>query len=93
MQTTLRINDQLYREAKVEAARQGVTLTRFLEEGIRLRLHQSPLQTTNPNAPYPLPVHAATTPMGVRDEEIRQIAAEGEEEKDIQGLGISSPEI
>lgn len=40
MQTTLRIDDQLYREAKSEAAREGVTLTRFLEEGIRLRLEQ-----------------------------------------------------
>ncbi len=40
MQTTLRINDQLYRRAKSEAAREGVTLTRFLEEGIRLRLEQ-----------------------------------------------------
>jgi len=40
MQTTLRINDALYREAKAEAAREGTTLTRFLEEGIRLRLGQ-----------------------------------------------------
>lgn len=40
MQTTLRLDDQLYREAKAEAAREGVTLTRFLEDGIRLRLEQ-----------------------------------------------------
>ncbi len=38
MQTTLRIDDRIYREAKAEAAREGVTLTRFLEEGLRLRL-------------------------------------------------------
>lgn len=41
MQTTLRIDDQLYREAKAEAARQGMTLTRFLEEGLRLKLRKS----------------------------------------------------
>ncbi len=38
MQTTLRIDDEPYREAKAEAARQGITLTRFIEEGLRLRL-------------------------------------------------------
>jgi hypothetical protein len=41
MQTTLRIDDQLYREAKTEAAREGITLTRFLEDSIRSRLEQS----------------------------------------------------
>jgi uncharacterized protein (DUF433 family) len=40
MQTTLRIDDELYREAKAEAAREGVTLTRFLEDGLRLRLQK-----------------------------------------------------
>jgi predicted HicB family RNase H-like nuclease len=33
MQTTLRIEDELYREAKVKAAQEGITLTRFIEEG------------------------------------------------------------
>lgn len=36
MQTTLRIDDERYREA--EAARRGITLTRFIEEGLQLRL-------------------------------------------------------
>lgn len=40
MQTTLRINEQLYREAEAEAARQGKTVTRFIEEALRLRLEQ-----------------------------------------------------
>jgi len=35
MQTTLRIDDSIYREAKAEAARSGVTLTRFIEEALR----------------------------------------------------------
>jgi hypothetical protein len=39
MQTTLRIDDTIYRQAKAEAARQGITLTKFIEEALRLRLH------------------------------------------------------
>ena len=36
MQTTLRINDKVYREAKAEAeaARRGMTITRFIEEAL-----------------------------------------------------------
>lgn len=38
MQTTLRLNDQLYRAAKARAAQEGITLTRFIEEALNLRL-------------------------------------------------------
>lgn len=38
MQTTLRLDDELYREAKARAAMLGISLTRFLEEAIRERL-------------------------------------------------------
>ncbi|MFQ5740637.1 MAG: hypothetical protein ACE5JX_16655 [Acidobacteriota bacterium] len=34
MQTSLRINDSVYREAKAQAARLGMTLTRFIEEAL-----------------------------------------------------------
>lgn len=40
MQTTLRLNDDLYREAKAEAARRGVTVTRFIEEAMRDQLRK-----------------------------------------------------
>jgi hypothetical protein len=54
MQTTLRIEDDLYREAKAEAAREGITLTRFLEEGLRMRLERkAPLPE---GKPYTFPV-------------------------------------
>ena len=39
MQTTLRIDDTIYRQAKAEAAREGITLTKFIEEALQLRLH------------------------------------------------------
>ena len=40
MQTTLRIDEKLYREAKAAAAREGVTMTRFIEESLKLRLRR-----------------------------------------------------
>jgi hypothetical protein len=41
MQTTLRIDDTTYREAKAEAARCGVTLTTFIEEALRQKIATS----------------------------------------------------
>ena len=40
MQTTLRIDDELYRRAKTEAVRQGMSLTKLIEEAIRNLLDQ-----------------------------------------------------
>ena len=41
MQTTLRINDKIYREAKAEAARVGITLTQFIEQALEAELRKS----------------------------------------------------
>lgn len=38
MATTLRLNEAIFREAKAEAARSGITLTRFIEDSLRQRL-------------------------------------------------------
>ena len=38
MQTTLRVNPSLYRDAKAAAAREGITLTRFIESALQIRL-------------------------------------------------------
>jgi hypothetical protein len=38
MQTTLRIDERIYRAAKAEAARLGVTITRFIEDSLRQRI-------------------------------------------------------
>ncbi len=38
MQTTLRLDDELYRQAKARAAALGMSLTKFLEEAVRERL-------------------------------------------------------
>ena len=39
MQTTLRLDDDLYRRAKTKAAAAGQSLTQFLEDAIRQHLH------------------------------------------------------
>jgi hypothetical protein len=41
MQTTLRLDDELYRRAKAAAAEQGMSLTRLVEEAIRERLNRA----------------------------------------------------
>lgn len=40
MQTTLRIDDMLYRQAKAKAASLGISLTQFLEEALRAKLSE-----------------------------------------------------
>jgi hypothetical protein len=35
MRTTLRLDDELYRQAKARAAELGISLTRFLDEAVR----------------------------------------------------------
>lgn len=85
MQTTLRIDDQLYREAKAEAARTGVSLTRFLEEGLRLRLERKqPVPTT----PQSFRVYAGGPPDTRSWEEIRREAEAEEEAHDLAKLGM-----
>jgi len=84
MQTTLRIDDRLYREAKAEAARAGLSLTRFLEEGLRLRLERKLPEATTPHA---FRVHAAEKPDCRAWEEIRRSADAEQEAHEIAKLG------
>jgi hypothetical protein len=57
MATTLRIDDRLYREAKAAAARQGITITRFIEEALRLKLQSA--AAVQAREPVALPTYAA----------------------------------
>jgi len=50
VQTTLRIDDEIYRDAKVQAAREGATLTRFIEEALRERIARSAAAPQSPEA-------------------------------------------
>jgi len=42
MRTTVRLDDQLIKEAKVRAAEQGITLTQLIDESLRERLADRP---------------------------------------------------
>jgi len=88
MQTTLRIEDRLYREAKAKAAREGVTLTRFIEEGLRLRLGES--ATPKPGG-HQFRVFSKADPDPRSWDEIRRIADAEEEAHDLTKLGIPEP--
>lgn len=89
MQTTLRIDDQLYREAKAEAARAGVSLTRFLEEGLRMRLEKKMPQ---PATAHPFRSYAAAKPDARTWQEIRRLADEAQEAHDLAKLGLHAPQ-
>ena len=56
VRTTLDLNDDLLADAKALAAREKLTLTRLIEEGLALRLRQHRRQLA-PAACLPLPVH------------------------------------
>lgn len=86
MQTTLRIDDQLYREAKAEAAREGITLTRFLEDALRSKLHRK--QRPVPGKPHPFPVYIPEKPLNLTHEEIKRIDQEEQLRYDLKKLGI-----
>ena len=58
MRTTLNLNDDLARLAKQAAAREQTTLTRLIEEGLRLRL-RSPVRAGT-SGPPALPVFHGT---------------------------------
>jgi hypothetical protein len=85
MQTTLRIQDDLYREAKSEAAREGVTLTRFLESALRLRLQLS--RSSVAGTPHFFPVHVAERPLELSNEELKRFDQEEELQHDMRKLG------
>ena len=87
MQTTLRIDDRLYREAKAEAAREGVSLTRFLEEGLRLRLER---KSATPAASHTFRVFEGPTPDSSDWDTIRRIADEDQEGHDLAKLGLAA---
>ena len=53
MRTTIRIDEQLLKEAKLHAARQGKTLTRVIEEALRQSL--APKRDSQPRQPVRLP--------------------------------------
>jgi predicted DNA binding CopG/RHH family protein len=85
MQTTLRIDDRLYREAKAEAAREGMTLTKFIEDGIRVRLTKS----SRPRA-FQFRVYDSKKPFEFDAGQLQRIADEEQEKSDLKKLGLTN---
>ena len=54
MKTTLNIHDALLSEAKALAARQQLTLTRLIEEGLRMRLRAAQGNPAVKSRPMPV---------------------------------------
>lgn len=86
MQTTLRIQDDIYREAKAEAAREGITLTRFLESALRMRLGRSRERALRGS--HPFPVYVPERPVELTNAELKRISQEDELLHDMRKLGM-----
>jgi hypothetical protein len=56
VRTTLNLNNDLLAEAKAQAAREHLSLTRLIEEGLALRLRQGGKAAPSPSS-MPLPVY------------------------------------
>ena len=83
MTTTLRIDEEVYREAKAAAAREGITLTRFIEEGLRLRLNPP-----NPQSQTEVVLHTFDSgkPFDLSSEDIKRLLNNLNETKDAKYL-------
>lgn len=66
--TTLRIDEGLYRRAKAAAAAQGITLTRFIEDGLRLKLLEKPVASE-----IKLHTYDNGTPFNYTSEQLKQL--------------------
>jgi hypothetical protein len=79
--TTLHIDDGLYRETKSAAARQGTTVTRFIEDALRLKLRLSGA----PRKPeeIELPTFAAGKGFPLRPKALKKLARQSEHEHDM----------
>ncbi len=54
MRTTLVIDDEVFRQAKIAAANRGSTLASVVEDGLRLLLAQAPAAEPTERAPMPV---------------------------------------
>jgi hypothetical protein len=74
MQTTLRLQDRVYRAAKAEAARQGVSLTRYIEDALAHRL-QSPRPASGGHT---FPVYRSGRPWRLSPAELTRLSHEAQ---------------
>jgi len=82
MQTTLRINDDIYRRAKAKSGELGLSLTRFFEEAVEERLAR--LQE-RPAGRIKLPVSSASGSIQSLDE-LKQRIETAQLEDDVSSI-------
>lgn len=76
MKTTIELPDDILREAKVKAARRGITLRKFFTEAVAEKIAREPLPPDHPlrKKEWPVP-----PPEGVTSKEIWRIQADIDE--------------
>jgi hypothetical protein len=82
-QTTLRLDEALYREAKAAAALAGLTITRFIEDALRSKLRQGGA------APVVLPTYSSPEGYPYSPEVLKRLAAEVQERDDLRKGGLA----
>lgn len=70
MQTTLRINDEIFQRAKTKSSELGLSLTRFFEEAVEERLSRL---EERPTHRIELPVSSVSGPKITEEELIKRI--------------------
>jgi len=88
MEAILRLDDELHRRAKVEAARRGITLTQLVEEGLRAQLEQAPPVPDRP--PVVLPTFTSGLPFNFTLEEIKAMINDDSEQLAKLGLTLGA---
>jgi hypothetical protein len=66
MLTSLKIDDDLYRMAKASAASQGITITKYLDQALRLQLAFSAGGTAQQKANSAKPLSLPTCPVALK---------------------------
>ncbi len=67
MKTTLNLDDAVLKRAKKEAAREGITLTKFIEDALRAKLLPAPKQRTGFKLELPIVTGKAPPAVDIAD--------------------------
>ncbi len=79
MKTTIEIPDDLFRQAKAQAALQGMRLRELVEYGLRLAIETPPAPASGKRTAFPL-IKASDRTVSLSDEQVAAALAELEEE-------------
>ena len=81
MATTLRIDERLYRDAKASAARDGVTITQYIEAALRLKMAST--KSAVAARPIELPTFAAGSGFAYSPRKLRKLIQQTDSKADL----------